>query len=436
MFENLSEKLDGIISKVKGYGSITEDNISEMVREVRLALLEADVNYKVVGEFVNNVKSSALGEEVAKSLKPGEVFVSILRKELVKLLGSEGSPLIINNNGMTICLMCGLQGSGKTTTVGKLGNLLRKKYNKKPMFIACDVYRPAAIDQLKTLGESLDIEVYEEGKGNPVEISKRGIEYAKTKGYDYVLIDTAGRLQIDNELMDELVNIYNEVNPNEVLLVVDAMMGQDAINVINGFNDKLKLTGAILTKMDGNTKGGVALSLRHLTNIPIKMIGDSEKLDGLSEFVPERIADRILGYGDILSIAEKASSVIDEEEAKNAAKKMKKGNFDLEDFLNQLKQIKKLGPLENILKLLPGARKMGLNNISIDPKIMARIEAIILSMTPYERKHPEVLKATRKQRIAKGSGTSVEEVNRLLKQFEDMKKMMKQFTNGNLKMPF
>lgn len=436
MFENLSEKLDGIISKVKGYGSITEDNISEMVREVRLALLEADVNYKVVGEFVNNVKSSALGEEVAKSLKPGEVFVSILRKELVKLLGSEGSPLIINNNGMTICLMCGLQGSGKTTTVGKLGNLLRKKYNKKPMFIACDVYRPAAIDQLKTLGKSLDIEVYEEGKGNPVEISKRGIEYAKTKGYDYVLIDTAGRLQIDNELMDELVNIYNEVNPNEVLLVVDAMMGQDAINVINGFNNKLKLTGAILTKMDGNTKGGVALSLRHLTNIPIKMIGDSEKLDGLSEFIPERIADRILGYGDILSIAEKASSVIDEEEAKNAAKKMKKGNFDLEDFLNQLKQIKKLGPLESILKLLPGARKMGLNNISIDPKIMARIEAIILSMTPYERKHPEVLKATRKQRIAKGSGTSVEEVNRLLKQFEDMKKMMKQFTNGNLKMPF
>ena len=436
MFENLSEKLDGIISKVKGYGSITEDNISEMVREVRLALLEADVNYKVVGEFVNNVKSSALGEEVAKSLKPGEVFVSILRKELVKLLGSESSPLIINNNGMTICLMCGLQGSGKTTTVGKLGNLLRKKYNKKPMFIACDVYRPAAIDQLKTLGKSLDIEVYEEGKGNPVEISKRGIEYAKTKGYDYVLIDTAGRLQIDNELMDELVNIYNEVNPNEVLLVVDAMMGQDAINVINGFNNKLKLTGAILTKMDGNTKGGVALSLRHLTNIPIKMIGDSEKLDGLSEFVPERIADRILGYGDILSIAEKASSVIDEEEAKNAAKKMKKGNFDLEDFLNQLKQIKKLGPLESILKLLPGARKMGLNNISIDPKIMARIEAIILSMTPYERKHPEVLKATRKQRIAKGSGTSVEEVNRLLKQFEDMKKMMKQFTNGNLKMPF
>lgn len=435
MFDNLSEKLDGIISKVKGYGTITEDNISEMVREVRLALLEADVNYKIVGEFVNKVKESVIGENVTKSLKPGEVFVSILRRELVELLGSDGSPLIMNND-MTIVLMCGLQGSGKTTTTGKLGNLVRKKFNKKPMFIACDVYRPAAIEQLKTLGKSLNIEVYDEGKGNPEEISKRGIEYAKSKGYDYVLIDTAGRLQLDEVLMEELVNINNEVHANEILLVIDAMMGQDAINVITGFNEKLPLTGCILTKMDGDTKGGVALSLRHLTNIPIKYIGDSEKLDGLSEFVPSRIADRILGYGDILSIAEKASSVIDEEEARNAAKKMKKGNFDLEDFLSQLKQIKKLGPLENILKLLPGARKMGLNNISIDPKVMARIEAIILSMTPYERTHPEVLKASRKQRIAKGSATSVQEVNKLLTQFEEMKKMMKQLSNGNMKMPF
>lgn len=435
MFDNLSEKLDGIISKVKGYGTITEDNISEMVREVRLALLEADVNYKIVGEFVNKVKESIIGENVTKSLKPGEVFVSILRRELVELLGSDESPLIMNND-MTIVLMCGLQGSGKTTTTGKLGNLVRKKFNKKPMFIACDVYRPAAIEQLKTLGKSLNIEVYDEGKGNPEEISKRGIEYAKSKGYDYVLIDTAGRLQLDEVLMEELVNINNEVHASEILLVIDAMMGQDAINVITGFNEKLPLTGCILTKMDGDTKGGVALSLRHLTNIPIKYIGDSEKLDGLSEFVPSRIADRILGYGDILSIAEKASSVIDEEEAKIAAKKMKKGNFDLEDFLSQLKQIKKLGPLENILKLLPGARKMGLNNISIDPKVMARIEAIILSMTPYERTHPEVLKASRKQRIAKGSGASVQEVNKLLTQFEEMKKMMKQLSNGNMKMPF
>ncbi len=435
MFDNLSEKLDGIISKVKGYGTITEDNISEMVREVRLALLEADVNYKIVGEFVNKVKESVIGENVTKSLKPGEVFVSILRRELVELLGSDESPLIMNND-MTIVLMCGLQGSGKTTTTGKLGNLVRKKFNKKPMFIACDVYRPAAIEQLKTLGKSLNIEVYDEGKGNPEEISKRGIEYAKSKGYDYVLIDTAGRLQLDEVLMEELVNINNEVHANEILLVIDAMMGQDAINVITGFNEKLPLTGCILTKMDCDTKGGVALSLRHLTNIPIKYIGDSEKLDGLSEFVPSRIADRILGYGDILSIAEKASTVIDEEEARNAAKKMKKGNFDLEDFLSQLKQIKKLGPLENILKLLPGARKMGLNNISIDPKVMARIEAIILSMTPYERTHPEVLKASRKQRIAKGSATSVQEVNKLLTQFEEMKKMMKQLSNGNMKMPF
>lgn len=435
MFEFLGDKLDNIITKVKGYGVITEENISEMTREVRLALLEADVNYKIVGEFVNNVKEKALGEEVRKSLKPGEMFASIIRNELIDLLGKEDSPLTINN-AMTIVLMSGLQGSGKTTTVGKLGNLVRKKHGKKPMFIACDIYRPAAIDQLKTIGKSLNIEVYEEGKGNPVEIAKNGIEYAKEKGYNYILIDTAGRLQIDEELMKELSEIEKAVKPNEVLLVIDAMMGQDAINVITGFNEKLKLTGCILTKMDGDTKGGVALSLRHITNIPIKLIGDSEKLDGLSEFVPTRIADRILGMGDIVSIAEKASEIIDEEDAKETAKKMKKGNFDLEDFLKQMNSIKKLGPLENIIKLLPGAKKAGLTNINIDPKIMARVEAIVLSMTPEERKKPEILKATRKQRIAKGSGTTVEEVNRLLNQFEQMKKMMKQFTNRNMKFPF
>ena len=435
MFDNLGEKIDSIISKVKGYGTINENNISEMVRDIRIALLEADVNYKIVGEFVTSVKEKALGEEVAKSLKPGEVFASILRNELIKLLGETDEPLVMNKP-INVVLMSGLQGSGKTTTVGKLGSLVRKKYNRKPMFIACDVYRPAAIDQLKTIGKELNIEVYEEGKGNPVEIAKRGIEYAKEKGYDYILIDTAGRLQIDEELMNELVNIDNEVKPNEILLVLDAMMGQDAINVITGFNEKLKLTGCILTKMDGDTKGGVALSLRHLTNVPIKLIGDSEKLDGLSEFVPTRIADRILGMGDIVSIAERASQVIDEEEAMNAAKKMKKGNFDLEDFLSQMKQIKKLGPLENLLKLLPGARKMGLDNVNIDPKAMARVEAIILSMTPKERKNPDIIKASRKQRIAKGSATSVEEVNKLLNQFEQMKKMMKQMANGNIKMPF
>lgn len=435
MFDNLGGKIDNIISKVKGYGTINENNISEMVRDIRIALLEADVNYKIVGEFVNSVKEKALGEEVTKSLKPGEVFASILRNELIKLLGETDAPLTMNKP-INITLMSGLQGSGKTTTVGKLGALVRKKYGRKPMFIACDVYRPAAIDQLKTIGKELNIEVYEEGKGSPALIAKRGIEYAKEKGYDYILIDTAGRLQIDEELMNELVNINDEVSPNEILLVLDAMMGQDAINVITGFNEKLKLTGCILTKMDGDTKGGVALSLRHLTNIPIKLIGDSEKLDGLSEFIPTRIADRILGMGDIVSIAEKASQIIDEEEAMNAAKKMKKGNFDLEDFLSQMKQIKKLGPLENLLKLLPGARKMGLDNVNIDPKAMGKIEAIILSMTPKERKNPDIIKASRKQRIAKGSGTSIEEVNRLLNQFEQMKKMMKQLSNSNMKMPF
>ena len=435
MFDFLGDKLDNIISKVKGYGVITEDNIKDMTREIRLALLEADVNYKIVGEFVNNVKEQALGEEVKKSLKPGEMFASIIRNELINLLGGDKSPLVTDKNP-TIVLMCGLQGSGKTTTVGKLGALVRKKYKKNPLFIACDVYRPAAIDQLKTVGKSLNIPVYDEGKGNPVEIAKNGIEYAKENGYNYILIDTAGRLQIDETLMDELKNIYKETNPNEVLLVIDTMMGQDAINVITGFNDAVNLTGCILTKMDGDTKGGVALSLRHLTNIPIKLIGDSEKLDGISEFDPVRVADRILGMGDIVSIAEKASEIIDEEEAKETARKMKKGSFDLEDFLNQMKQIKKLGPLENLLKLLPGAKKMGLNNITIDPKIMGRVEAIILSMTPEERKNPSIIKASRKERIAKGSGTSVQEVNRLLNQFEDMKKMMKQLSNGNMKMPF
>jgi len=435
MFDYLEDKLESIISKVKGYGTITEDNIGEMVREVRLALLEADVNYKIVGEFVNNVKEKALGEEVRKSLKPGEVFASIIRNELIDLLGKESSPLVMGKE-ITVVLMSGLQGSGKTTTVGKLGNLVRKKYGKKPLFVACDVYRPAAIEQLKTLGKSLDIPVYEEGKGNAVEIAQNGVEYARNNDYDYVLIDTAGRLQIDEELMNELVNISNSVKPNETLLVIDAMTGQDAINIITGFNEKLTLTGCILTKMDGDTKGGVALSLRHITNIPIKLIGDSEKLDGLSEFIPTRIADRILGMGDIVRVAEKASEIIDEESAKEVAKKMKKGNFDLEDFLNQMKQIKKLGPLENLLKLLPGAKKMGLNNINIDPKITGRVEAIILSMTPEERKNPDILKASRKQRIASGSGTKVEDVNRLLKQFEQMKTMMKGVINGNMKLPF
>ncbi len=435
MFETLSDRLQNAIKNIKGYGKITEENIDSMVREVRLALLEADVNYKVVKEFTSAVREKALGEEVKKSLTPGEMFVGIIRDSLVELLGGVNTPL--NLNGNPACLMLvGLQGSGKTTTIGKLANLLRKKHNKKPLLVACDIYRPAAIEQLKQIGKELNIPVYSEDSKDAVSIAKNGVCYAKENGYDYVLIDTAGRLHIDDNLMEELQNIKQEVKPEETLLVIDSMMGQDAINVITGFNSKLDLTGVILTKLDGDTRGGVALSVRHLTNVPIKFIGDSEKMDGIDYFYPDRMASRILGMGDILSIVDKANEVIDEKEAEKSLEKMQKGKFDLEDFLSQMKQIKKLGPLENFLKLIPGASKMGLNNVNINPKDLAHIEAIILSMTPYERKHPEILKASRKERIAKGSGRNVMEVNRLLTQFEQSKKMMKMISNGNMKLPF
>lgn len=435
MFESLGDRLQNVLHKVKGYGKITEDNISDMMREIRLALLEADVNYKVVKEFTNSVKEKALGEEVASSINPGDLFVKIVKDELVELLGGESKPLNLKGNPASLMLV-GLQGSGKTTTIAKLANFLRKKHSKKPLLVACDVYRPAAIDQLKQLGKQLNIEVYEEGKKDPVEIASNAFKYAKENGFDYVLIDTAGRLHIDDELMGELVRIKNTVEPDEILLVIDAMMGQDAINVITGFNETLPLSGVILTKLDGDTKGGVALSVRHLTNVPIKFIGVSEKLDGLDFFDPERAAGRILGMGDIVSLVEKATEAIDEKEAEKAAKRMQQGKFDLEDFLSTMKQIKKLGPLENLLKLIPGAKKMGINDIKIDPKQMAHIEAIVLSMTPKERRNPDIIKAGRKTRIASGSGTSVQEVNRLLQQFDQMKKMMKQMTNGNMKLPF
>ena len=435
MFENLSDRLQGIAHKIKGYGKITEDNISDMMREIRLSLLEADVNYKVVKEFTNKVKEKALGEEVNKSLNPGDLFVKIVRDELQELLGGDSAPLVIDKKP-TITMLVGLQGSGKTTTNGKLANFLRKKHGKKPLLVACDVYRPAAIDQLKQIGKEVNIPVYSEGIGNPVEISKNAINYAKENGYDYILIDTAGRLHIDEELMDELKEISKEVKPDEILLVIDAMMGQDAINVITGFNDALNLTGVILTKLDGDTRGGVALSVRHLTNIPIKFIGVSEKMDGLTEFHPDRMANRIIGMGDVISLVEKVQDEIDEKEAMKAAKKMTKGTFDLEDFLAQLNQIKKLGPLENLLKMIPGAKKMGLDNAKIDPKQMAHIEAIVLSMTPEERHNPDIIKASRKQRIAKGCGLTVTDVNKLLNQFEEMKKMMKMMSNKNFKMPF
>jgi signal recognition particle subunit SRP54 len=435
MFEYMGDRLSNAIKNIRGMGKITESNINDAIKEIRMALLEADVNYNVVKEFTNNVKEKALGSEVGKSLKPDEVFIKIVKDELVSLLGGDYVPLSTSEK-FEVIMLCGLQGSGKTTTAGKLANMLRKKHNRKPLLIAGDIYRPAAIKQLQEIGASLNIPVFTEDKKKVLDIVNDGISYAKDNNYDYVIVDTAGRLQIDEDLMNELKEISSNVSLNEIILVIDAMMGQDAINVITGFNDALKLTGCILTKLDGNTKGGVALSLRHLTNVPIKFVGDSEKMDGISEFYPERMAERILDMGDILSIAEKVEGIVSEDDAKVQAEKMKKGTYDLEDFLTNLKQIKKLGPLENILKMLPGARNMGLSDISVNPKDMAHIEAIILSMTPYERRHPEVLKATRKQRIAKGSGRTVEEVNRLLKQFEMMKDMMKNLNNGKMKLPF
>ena len=435
MFEYMGDRLTNAIKNIKGMGRITEDNINDAMREIRLALLESDVNYTVVKEFINNVKEKALGMEVDKSLKPDEVFIKIVKDELVELLGGEAVPLVVDKNP-TILMLVGLQGSGKTTTSGKLANYLRKRHAKKPLLVACDIYRPAAIDQLKTVGKELNIPVFSEGQIEVTKIVRDALEYAKENKNDYIIIDTAGRLHIDEPLMEELKGVEGLAKPDEVILVIDAMMGQDAINVINGFNNALHLTGCILTKLDGNTKGGVALSVRHLTNVPIKFVGDSEKLDGLSEFHPERMAERILDMGDILSIAEKVESVVSEEEAMEQAKKLKKGNYDLEDFLMNLKQMKKLGPLEKLLGMLPQARQMGLNNINIDPKDIAHVEAIVLSMTKEERRNPEILKASRKQRIAKGSGRSVEEVNRLLKQFDMMKQMMKQFSNGKMKLPF
>ena len=435
MFENLSDRLDKAISKIKGYGSITEDNISDVLREVRLALLEADVNYKVVKDFTNSVKEKALGEEIKKSLRPDEVFLKILKDELLVLLGEDKVEIELKKNP-NVLMLVGLQGSGKTTTIGKLANLLRKKHNKKPLLVACDIYRPAAIEQLKTIGKSLNIPVFEKGKEKPELIAEEAIKYAKANNFDYVLIDTAGRLQIDENLMTELVNMCNIVNPDEVILVLDSMIGQDAINVITGFDEKLKLTGTILTKMDGDTRGGVAISARYLTNVPIKFIGTSEKLDGLEEFDPNRMVSRILGMGDMMSLIEKAESIMNEEDAEKTYKKMKKGKYDLEDFLKQFNQIKKLGSFESLIKMIPGAKKMGLTNIQIDPKQVSRVEAIVLSMTIKERRNPEIIKASRKERIAKGSGTSVQEVNKLLKQFEESKKMMKMMSNGNFKMPF
>ncbi|ALC91006.1 signal recognition particle [Bacillus sp. FJAT-18017] len=445
-FEGLADRLQNTMQRIRGKGKVNEADVKEMMREVRLALLEADVNFKVVKEFVKKVSERAVGQEVMKSLTPGQQVIKVVKEELTNLMGGEQSKIAVSSRPPTIIMMVGLQGAGKTTTTGKLALLLRKKYNRKPLLVAADIYRPAAIKQLETLGKQLDMPVFSLGdQVSPVEIARQAIAKAKEDHHDYVLIDTAGRLHVDEALMDELKDIKELTKPNEIFLVVDAMTGQDAVNVAQSFNEQLGLTGVVLTKLDGDTRGGAALSIRSVTNTPIKFVGMGEKMDALEAFHPERMASRILGMGDVMSLIEKAQANVDEEKAKELEQKMRTATFTLDDFLDQLGQVRKMGPLEDILKMLPGANKIkGLDSVSIDEKQIGHVEAIIQSMTTKEKEHPEIINSNRKRRIAKGSGRTVPEVNRLLKQFEDMKKMMKQMTNmqqkgkkkGGFKLPF
>ena len=430
-FEGLSGRLQETIKKITGKGKVSEQDVKEMTREVRLALLEADVNFKVVRNFINEIKERAVGKEVMESLTPGQQVIKIVQDELTKLMGNEQSKIAVSDRPPTVILMAGLQGAGKTTTTGKLANLLRKQYNRKPLLVACDVYRPAAIKQLQTLGKQLDMPVFEMGtETSPVEISKKALEYAKEEHHDYVLIDTAGRLHVDDTLMDEIKDIKDTVKPDEIFLVVDAMTGQDAVNVAENFNEQLDISGVVLTKLDGDTRGGAALSIKAVTDKPIKFIATGEKLDQLEEFHPERMASRILGMGDVLTLIEKAQANVDEKQAKQLEEKMRTMSFTFDDFLEQMGQVKQMGPLDELLNMIPGAGKMkAMKNVQIDEKQLVHIEAIIQSMTKKERQDPSIMNASRKKRIAKGSGTNVSQVNRLLKQFNDMKKMMKQMTN-------
>ncbi|PJN87118.1 signal recognition particle protein [Bacillus sp. mrc49] len=430
-FEGLADRLQSTMQKIRGKGKVNEADVKEMMREVRLALLEADVNFKVVKEFVKRVSERSVGQEVLKSLTPGQQVIKVVKEELTELMGGEQSKIAVASKPPTVIMMVGLQGAGKTTTTGKLANLLRKKYNRKPLLVAADIYRPAAIKQLETLGKQLSMPVFSLGDQiSPVEIAKQAIEKAKEEHHDYVLIDTAGRLHVDENLMGELKDIKELTKPDEIFLVVDAMTGQDAVNVAESFNDQLGLTGVVLTKLDGDTRGGAALSIRSVTNTPIKFVGMGEKLDALEAFHPERMASRILGMGDVLTLIEKAQANVDEDKAKELEKKMRTATFTFDDFLEQLGQVRNMGPLDDILKMIPGANKMkGMDNLQIDDKQIGHVEAIIRSMTTHEKEHPETMNASRKKRIAKGSGRSIQEVNRLLKQFEEMKKMMKQVTN-------
>jgi len=430
-FEGLADRLQNTMAKIRGKGKVTEADVKEMMREVRLALLEADVNFKVVKDFIKRVSERAVGQEVMKSLTPGQQVIKVVKEELTELMGGEQSKIAVSNRPPTVIMMVGLQGAGKTTTTGKLANLLRKKFNRKPLLVAADIYRPAAIKQLQTLGKQLDMPVFSMGdQVSPVEIATKALEHAKNEHHDYVIIDTAGRLHIDENLMEELEQVKSIAKPDEIFLVVDAMTGQDAVNVAKSFNEQLGLTGVVLTKLDGDTRGGAALSIRSVTDTPIKFVGLGEKLDALEAFHPERMASRILGMGDVLTLIEKAQTNVDAEKAKELEQKMRTMSFTFDDFLEQLGQVRNMGPLEDLIGMLPGANKVkGLKNLQVDEKQISHVEAIIKSMTKAEKINPEIMNASRKKRIAKGSGTSVQEINRLLKQFEDMKKMMKQMTS-------
>ncbi len=443
MFGNLADRLQDLMSNLRGKGKLSEKDIDQAMREIRLALLEADVNYKVVKDFVKVVKARALGAEVMESLTPGQMVVKIVNEELTNLMKDPDQKLKIASKPPTIIMMCGLQGAGKTTHTGKLA-LHLKKQNKRPLLVAADIYRPAAIDQLQVVGKKVGVPVFEMGKVNPVEIAKAGIEYAQKNNFDVVLIDTAGRLHIDEELMNELKKIKKAVDVTETLLVVDAMTGQDAVNVAKTFNESLEISGVILSKLDGDARGGAALSIRSVTQKPIKFIGVGEKMEDLEAFYPDRIASRILGMGDVLSLIEKAEQSLDMKKAKELEQKIREQSFDFNDFLDQIQQVRNMGPLEDLLKMIPGVNNKALKGLNFDEKQIDKVEAIIKSMTNEEKQKPEIINSSRRQRIADGSGTSVVDVNKLLKQFKDTKKLMKQMGNfdknkmkkGRFRLPF
>ena len=431
MFDNLSERLERSFKILKGEGKITEINVAETLKDVRKALLDADVNYKVAKTFTDTVKQKALGQNVLTAVKPSQLMVKIVHDELATLMGGETAELNLGNKP-AIILMSGLQGSGKTTFSGKLARLLKTKKNRRPLLVACDVYRPAAIEQLRVLAEQINVPMYSEPESkDPVSIAQHAITEAKAKGYDLVIVDTAGRLAVDEEMMNEIAAIKEGIQPDEILFVVDSMTGQDAVNTAKEFNDRLDFTGVVLTKLDGDTRGGAALSIRTVVNKPIKFVGTGEKLEAIDQFHPERMADRILGMGDIVSLVEKAQEQYDEEEAKRLQKKIQKNQFDFNDFMGQIAQIKKMGNLKDLAAMIPGVGK-AIKDIDIDDDAFKSIEAIIYSMTPQERTHPELLNTSRRQRIAKGSGTNIQEVNRLIKQFDQMRKMMKTVTSGKI----